>query len=153
MGNGKMSIKHLLQNWLWYPITHRAMPIYAARVDTNQHEIAAAAKGLGATVCYLHTVGKGVPDLLIGWRGYNFLVEIKTSTGKLDELQVEWHDKWRGQAMIIRSAEELTGFLLNLELSHNVNVPIKNFSAETSKEKHDQMRKSILTKKHQRYDK
>ena len=44
----------------------------AARVDRNQAEIVVALRAGGASVQPLHAVGKGVPDLLVGWRGKIF---------------------------------------------------------------------------------
>ena len=48
------------------------------RVDMNQPEIVADLRGIGATVQHLHMVGKGCPDILVGFRGNNWLFEIKT---------------------------------------------------------------------------
>ena len=74
----------------------------AAKVDRNQSEIVAALRGIGATVQPLHTVGKGCPDLLVGFRGRNWLIEVKDwklppSEKRLTEDQQEWHAGWKGQ--------------------------------------------------------
>ena len=79
---------------------------YAARADSNQREIVGALRQMGATVESLHRVGRGVPDLLIGFRGHNYLAEVKTATGKPSRGQVEWMRDWRGQSCIIRSVED-----------------------------------------------
>lgn len=75
---------------------------YSAKVDRNQSEIVAALRDVGATVQPLHSVGAGCPDLLVGYRGRNFLIEVKdwqapTSDRKLNDRQVEWHGGWKGQ--------------------------------------------------------
>ena len=49
----------------------------AARIDRNQPDIIKALRYAGATVQPTHTLGKGCPDLLVGFRGENFLLEIK----------------------------------------------------------------------------
>lgn len=49
----------------------------AARVDANQAAIAEALRSCGATVQLIHTVGKGCPDLLVGFGGINLLLEVK----------------------------------------------------------------------------
>jgi hypothetical protein len=49
----------------------------AAKVDANQREVVAALRGAGATVQLLHAVGEGCPDLLVGYRGGNYLLEVK----------------------------------------------------------------------------
>ena len=74
----------------------------AAKVDRNQAEIIAALRGAGATVQPLHTVGQGCPDLLVGFRGRNFLIEVKDwrkapSQKRLNETQRDWHEGWKGQ--------------------------------------------------------
>lgn len=82
----------------------------AAKVDDNQREIVSALRGVGATVCHLHTVGMGCPDLLVGWRGVNYLLECKDgkkppSQQKLTPMQDEWHSGWKGSAFIVNSPE------------------------------------------------
>ena len=49
----------------------------ASRTDRNQNEIIDALRKAGASVQPLHTVHDGVPDLLVGFQGRNFLMEIK----------------------------------------------------------------------------
>ena len=78
----------------------------ASRVDSNQPEIVATLRGMGCSVQHLHAVGKGVPDLLVGCRGVNLLVEVKVDAAELNDLQGAWHTKWTGQAVIIRSSEQ-----------------------------------------------
>ena len=80
--------------------------VRAAAVDSNQPEIVATLRGMGCSVQHLHAVGKGVPDLLVGCRGVNLLVEVKVDGNGLNDLQVAWHTKWAGQAEIVRSSEQ-----------------------------------------------
>lgn len=44
-------------------------------VDANQPEIVAALHAVGATVQHLHEVGHGCPDILVGFRGKNYLID------------------------------------------------------------------------------
>lgn len=79
----------------------------AAKTDRNQIEIVSALRELGASVAPLHQVGGGIPDLIVGYRGQNFLVEIKAEAkSKLTACQVEWHGSWSGQVSIIRSVSD-----------------------------------------------
>lgn len=83
----------------------------AAKIDANQPEVVSALRGIGATVQPLHSVGKGCPDLLVGFRGRNVLLEVKDgslppSARKLTEDQDEWHAGWKGAVSVVRSAEE-----------------------------------------------
>lgn len=82
----------------------------AAKVDANQADIVAALRMAGATVQPLHAVGKGCPDLLVGYQRVNYLLEVKDgskvpSAKKLTEDQVEWHELWRGQAAVVNDVK------------------------------------------------
>ena len=76
-----------------------------ARVDANQKEIVKALRAAGASVQHLHTVGKGCPDLLVGFRWQNFLFEVKYEEGSLTKAESEWIGEWYGQVEVIDSAE------------------------------------------------
>jgi hypothetical protein len=78
----------------------------AKRTDANQPEIVQALRDIGASVQDLHIVGKGCPDILVGWRGVNYLMEIKTDTGKLNQREKVWHADWRGQVATVRTIDE-----------------------------------------------
>ena len=53
------------------------------RVDRNQPQIVADLRGVpGVSVCSLHTVGNDFPDIIVGFRGQNWLFEIKTQKGE-----------------------------------------------------------------------
>jgi len=88
----------------------------AKRVDANQPSIVADLRRIGATVHHLHTIGRGCPDILVGFRGLNYLFEIKTPRIDLFDVksrqthltakQRDWHDTWEGQVAVIRSLED-----------------------------------------------
>jgi len=50
--------------------------------DTNHATIVRAFESRGATVVELHTIGGGVPDLLVGYQGSTRLVEVKRPARK-----------------------------------------------------------------------
>ncbi len=78
-----------------------------ARVDENQKEITRRLRNFGASVRPIHTLGKGAPDLLVGFRGKNFLLEIKAGSKKdLTPDEKEWHSKWAGSVHRVDSVEE-----------------------------------------------
>jgi hypothetical protein len=87
---------------------------YAKRSDSNQQPIIDALRKCGASVHSLHRVGSGCPDLLVGFRGKNYLLELKrpasilegTEPGKLTEKQKDWHAEWNGQVCVVRHPEE-----------------------------------------------
>lgn len=85
----------------------------AAKVDANQPAIVAALRAIGATVQPLHSVGSGCPDIVVGFRGCTFLLEIKDgakppSARRLTPDQEDWHGGWNGQvAVVMNEAEAL----------------------------------------------
>jgi hypothetical protein len=83
----------------------------AAKIDTNQPAIVRALKACGCTVTSLASVGKGVPDLLVGYHGENHLLEVKDgervpSAKRLTEDELEWHTTWRGKVRVVESVDE-----------------------------------------------
>lgn len=87
------------------------MSKYARRVDDNQSDIVKALRACGAVVRVV-TQGDGIPDLLVGYRGYTILIEVKDgskspSHRKLTEAEQEFFDKWTGgMLVIVNSVEE-----------------------------------------------
>ena len=72
-----------------------------ARTDRNHSEIVAALRAVGCSVQSLAAVGKGVPDLLVGFRGKTLLIEVKDgakapSRRRLTPDQVMWSQLWEG---------------------------------------------------------
>lgn len=83
----------------------------AGRVDANQAETVKALRDAGMSVCILSSMGKGVPDLLVGWRGLNCLLELKDgskppSAQVLTKDEQDWHGAWAGQLRTVRTPEE-----------------------------------------------
>jgi len=72
---------------------------FPKKVDNNQLDIVKAFRSLGATVLNLSAVGKGCPDLLIGYKGISVLVEVKSKTGKFTEPQLKFMEQWQGGAV------------------------------------------------------
>ena len=79
---------------------------FPKRTDQNQKEIVDALRKIGASVVSLHEVGKGCPDLLVGYRGINHLIEVKQEKGKLNTYQVNWHQNWNGYVGIAKSIDQ-----------------------------------------------
>ena len=90
----------------------------AAKIDINQPAIVRELRSLGASVQPLHAVGDGCPDLLVGYRDKNYLIEIKNLDGrgrKLTNDQIKWHIKWHGEVVIATSPIEAVGYILGEE--------------------------------------
>jgi Holliday junction resolvase len=82
-----------------------------ARTDDNQNEIVQALRGVGASVAITSQLGSGFPDIVAGYRGQNYLIEIKDgfkppSKRKLTPDEQEFHDLWRGTVHVANSVDE-----------------------------------------------
>lgn len=83
----------------------------ASKVDANQPEIVMALRYAGASVQHLHGVGSGCPDLVCGYRGQNYLIEVKDgskppSGRALTSDQVAWHGDWKGSVSVVKNIDE-----------------------------------------------
>jgi hypothetical protein len=88
---------------------------HANQRDGNEKTIVDALRGIGASVVRLDKPC----DLLVGYRGANFLIEVKLPLGprggkahsELNDLQKEFDQTWRGQFDVVRSPEEAVELL------------------------------------------
>ena len=75
---------------------------YGNQRDANEPEIIAALEKVGASVYPLD-----LPlDLLVGYRGKTYLVEVKSEKGRYTEGQEEFMETWRGQIDVVRSVDQ-----------------------------------------------
>lgn len=77
-----------------------------AKIDANHTQVVKALRAAGATVQSLAAVGKGVPDLLVGFRGQTLLMEVKDgnkppSARQLTKDQLTWHGEWCGGPLAV----------------------------------------------------
>jgi hypothetical protein len=92
---------------------------YSKRRDTNEPGIVTALQRAGAVVSRMGDFG--APDLLVGYLGRTYLLEVKMplgpqggvhhngngGRGDLTKAQVKWWDTWGGEpAHIVRSPSE-----------------------------------------------
>jgi hypothetical protein len=88
----------------------------AAKVDANHMQVVSALRAAGCLVESLAGVGKGVPDLLVGYENSAgelkfWMVEVKDgakakSAQALTPAQVGWHAKWEGYPVSIVDGPE-----------------------------------------------
>ena len=74
--------------------------------DANQAEIVKALESVGASVLDLADVGRGCPDLLVGYAGREWLMETKTRRGKLTPCQIKFIQSWHGVVYVVPGPEE-----------------------------------------------
>lgn len=77
----------------------------AARTDKNQTELVKAFRQMGVSVVSLAAHGKGVPDLMLSYKGYTHLAECKMPKGKLTPDQEAFKAGWQGAISIVRDLE------------------------------------------------
>ena len=90
----------------------------AAKTDANQSEIVAALRSIGASVHDTSSVGRGFPDLVVGFRGRNWIIECKDgakvpSARKLTPEQVEFKAGWRGHWAVAISADDAVAIVMS----------------------------------------
>ena len=83
----------------------------AARIDANQSEIVNALRDVGASVAITSMVGNGFVDIVVGFRGRNYLLEIKDgskppSKRRLTEDEQKFFDTWRGTVFVANNTDE-----------------------------------------------
>lgn len=82
-------------------------------MDGNQAEIVEALRAIpDCSVLVLSGVGQGCPDVMVGYRGFNFLFEIKdpdqpAHRHELTDAQRTFHAAWKGQAQRVFSLKEI----------------------------------------------
>lgn len=82
------------------------------RPDGNQDGLVSLARRLGAKVTITSQVGDGFPDLVIGFQGRNYLVEVKQPGGTLRPKQKDFIAGWRGQVAVVDNGDDLVRLLL-----------------------------------------
>jgi hypothetical protein len=82
------------------------------RLDDNQTEIVQQLRRCCVSVQSLASVGKGCPDILVGFRGQNWLFEIKNpkqpaGKRKLTKDEDSWHLNWRGRVYVVMTFNQI----------------------------------------------
>lgn len=84
------------------------------RTDSNQLAIVKALRQAGASVACLASVGAGCPDLLVGWNGSNFLIEVKNLEGRglrFTPTECEFMDGWKGKIYVVTDIPQALALL------------------------------------------
>ena len=96
----------------------------AKRVDANQAQIVKALISMGFVVADTSSTGNGFPDLVVGYQGVNYLIEVKDgkkepSRQKLTKDQIKFHREWVGQIAVVNCIEQAIA-VININLSGNL---------------------------------
>ncbi len=81
------------------------------KVDANQSEIVQALRAVGASVAITSSLGNGFPDLVVGFRQRNYLLEVKDgnkppSKRLLTEEEQRFFKTWSGSAYKVESVTD-----------------------------------------------
>ena len=85
----------------------------AAKIDDNHREICACLRDIpGVSVADTSGAGAGFPDIVVGFRNQNWLIEIKDgakckSRRRLTPAQVKFHQNWTGQIAVCKNLDEI----------------------------------------------
>ena len=103
-----------VEGFLTWSGTIVVMTRYAKRVDGNHREVVDGLRASlpEATVFDASGAGRGFPDLVVGWKGRNWLFEVKDgsrvpSRRRLTTAQQGWQLGWQGQVAIVHSAADI----------------------------------------------
>jgi hypothetical protein len=82
-----------------------------AKKDRNHFEIVAALRATGASVADTASLGSGFPDLVVGYRNQNYLMEIKDgalclSRKALTKDEELFRQSWRGNYSVVETVKQ-----------------------------------------------
>jgi len=91
---------------------------YIKKVDKNQKDVVKALRDYGADVFLLHTVGGGIPDLLVCYEEQTILMEVKDGADKkLTPQQITLFAAWKGGPLYrVNSVQEAVEVLKLYEI-------------------------------------
>ena len=91
---------------------------YIKKVDKNQKDVVKALRDSGADVFLLHTVGGGIPDLMVCYEEQTILIEVKDGADKkLTPQQITLFAGWKGGPLHrVNSCEEAINVLKLYEM-------------------------------------
>lgn len=83
-----------------------------ARVDDNQKLIVEQLRKLGVSVAITSMIGKGFPDFICGYRGKNYMIELKDGSKPKSQKgltmdEAKFHTAWKGQVDKCENLDEI----------------------------------------------
>lgn len=89
----------------------------AAKIDSNQNEIVRLLRRIpGISVHITSQMGKGYPDLNVGYKGKTYLIELKDgkkvpSARRLTPDEIEFKDGWKGHYAVAESLDDVLAII------------------------------------------
>ena len=86
------------------------MPRLKHKTDSNQGDLVEYFRARGASVAVTSALGKGFPDLVVGYRGISVPVEVKDgdkppSQRQLSDDETEFMETWKGWVEVVEDEE------------------------------------------------
>lgn len=84
-----------------------------AKIDDNQNKVVSALRRIpNVSVRITSMLGKGFVDIVVGYKGQNYLIEIKDgdkspSRRKLTPDEEEFHSNWKGSIHVANSVDDI----------------------------------------------
>jgi len=85
------------------------------RADTNQPEIVKWFRAHGAQVSSTTKMGGGFPDLLVTYKGFHAMVEVKRLGETLRPNQERWHKTRQGLTFVVHDIDEAQLVLIAID--------------------------------------
>jgi hypothetical protein len=87
-----------------------------ARKDNNQKSIEQACRKIGASIIDMSPLGNGNPDLCVGFRGVNYLFEVKDgskppSQRALTAMENDFRLTWTGHVNTVYSVDDVLSII------------------------------------------
>ena len=85
----------------------------AKKIDANQNEVVKKIRSIpNVSVAITSALGNGFPDLVIGYKGLNYLIELKDgnktpSQRKLTPDEEKFREQWNGNYHVCNSYQEI----------------------------------------------
>lgn len=89
----------------------------ARRIDGNQNEIVESLRKIpGISVAITSMIGNGFVDIVVGYKGINYLFEIKDpsqppSKRVLTPDELYFHKNWHGQICVVKTLDEIINII------------------------------------------
>lgn len=88
------------------------IPRLRSRVDDNQRDITQTLRQLNISVAITSKLGDGFPDLVLGYDGHNYLIELKDfkkpkSQKKLTDCEAQFLRVWQGQYAVCETLSDI----------------------------------------------
>jgi len=79
------------------------------KIDSNQKQIVKRLREIpGVSIVSIASVGNGTPDIIVGYKNFNYLIELKSSSiSKLTEQEIKFIKDWKGNVAVCYNFDQV----------------------------------------------